>query len=394
MVRVLLLSTAFVVQVQGQQVPVVQSDKPLWAKGKEWRVEARPLVDIGAVEAEPMYEFSDVIGVLRLGDGRVAVANMASGEIRFYDRTGKFLHAAGRKGAGPGEFKQLMGIRPLPNDTIVADDSRDRLLVFSGDGRYVREMRTGGRERSPVGWFSDGSWVGWNPMLRQSPDKTGEWVDSTEFARYAPSGEKLNSFGRLPFVRQARTGRYSSPVEFSARPSMAVGNNHFYHNHSDDYEIDVYDATGKLVKRIRRAWTPIPVEKIDLDRYHDAFVNAPGESGGSTPEFKQFREGRFKEMVFSKTFPAHGQMVFDRAGNLWVAETQRPTGEVMSNRFATPGRQPRNWSVFDPQGRWLGQVQTPARFFVFDIGADYIAGKYLDEFDVEHVRVYALTKPR
>src|SRR5687767_10431206 len=104
MVRVLLLSTAFVVHVHGQQVPVVQSDKPLWAKGKEWRVEARPLVDIGAVEAEPMYEFSDVIGVLRLGDGRVAVANMASGEIRFYDRTGKFLHAAGRKGAGPGEF--------------------------------------------------------------------------------------------------------------------------------------------------------------------------------------------------------------------------------------------------------------------------------------------------
>src|SRR5687768_1766770 len=102
MLRVLLLSTAFAMQVQGQSVPVIHSDKPLWVKGREWRVEPRPLVDIGAVEADPMYEFSDVIGVLRLSDGRVAVANMASGEIRFYDKTGKFLLAAGRKGAGPG----------------------------------------------------------------------------------------------------------------------------------------------------------------------------------------------------------------------------------------------------------------------------------------------------
>lgn len=50
--------------------------------------------------------------------------------------------------------------------------------------------------------------------------------------------------------------------------------------------------------------------------------------------------------------------------------------------------------MFDPQGRWLGQVKTPARFLVFDIGADYIAGKAIDDLDVEHVRVYALNKAR
>jgi hypothetical protein len=50
--------------------------------------------------------------------------------------------------------------------------------------------------------------------------------------------------------------------------------------------------------------------------------------------------------------------------------------------------------VFDPAGVYLGDVEMPERFRVFQIGADFVLGQWRDEDDVEHVRLYPLIKPR
>lgn len=36
---------------------------------------------------------------------------------------------------------------------------------------------------------------------------------------------------------------------------------------------------------------------------------------------------------------------------------------------------PSQWSVFDPAGGWLGDVEMPANFQPYEIGADYVVGK-------------------
>jgi hypothetical protein len=55
--------------------------------------------------------------------------------------------------------------------------------------------------------------------------------------------------------------------------------------------------------------------------------------------------------------------------------------------------EPGRWTVFDPEGRMLGTVATPARFRVFSIGTDYVLGVWRDDMDVEHVRLFTLEKP-
>lgn len=50
-------------------------------------------------------------------------------------------------------------------------------------------------------------------------------------------------------------------------------------------------------------------------------------------------------------------------------------------------------TVFDPDGRELGQVQLPLNFDVSEIGPDYILGVGRDGLDVERVQIYALNKP-
>jgi len=48
--------------------------------------------------------------------------------------------------------------------------------------------------------------------------------------------------------------------------------------------------------------------------------------------------------------------------------------------------------VFDPGGRWLGEMTLPEGFRVFEIGKDYALGVYRDELGIEHVRMYGLVK--
>jgi hypothetical protein len=84
----------------------------------------------------------------------------------------------------------------------------------------------------------------------------------------------------------------------------------------------------------------------------------------------------------------------DRTGNLWTLEPPRPRDNTFVTQFNDTSPKAQVWSVFDSSGKWLGPVQTPGNFLVFEIGADYVLGVWRDEFDVEHVRQYALIKPR
>ncbi len=60
--------------------------------------------------------------------------------------------------------------------------------------------------------------------------------------------------------------------------------------------------------------------------------------------------------------------------------------------FRTSSEAPADWSVFDPEGVWLGRVTLPEGLEIFEIGADYILGRWRDEFEVEYIMVYELVK--
>jgi len=69
-------------------------------------------------------------------------------------------------------------------------------------------------------------------------------------------------------------------------------------------------------------------------------------------------------------------------GWLWVSSVRPPADSTIS------------WQVYDLQGRQVAQLQTPPRFQPHEIGPDYVLGRYLDELDINFVRLYALEGPR
>ena len=81
------------------------------------------------------------------------------------------------------------------------------------------------------------------------------------------------------------------------------------------------------------------------------------------------------------TMPAYSQVIIDVEHNLWVRD------------YAVEEVESHSWTVFNPSGTMLGTVTTPARFRVFEIGADYVLGRWRDEMDTDYVRRYDLNKP-
>lgn len=81
--------------------------------------------------------------------------------------------------------------------------------------------------------------------------------------------------------------------------------------------------------------------------------------------------------------PAYSGLVVDPLGYVWLQEFRLNTAA---------SREPRRWFVFDPAGAWMGVVELPADFDLFEVGEDYVLGNSRDEMDVETIRLLRLSR--
>ncbi|MBL8961552.1 MAG: hypothetical protein JNJ98_16955, partial [Gemmatimonadetes bacterium] len=105
-----------------------RSDKP----AASWSVGSQPLVRIGGAGGTGPTELAQVLGVARLRDGRVVIADGGSTELRVFAPDGSFLRSIGRKGLGPGEFDGILFML-RSHDTLVVHDRQSRLQIYTPD---------------------------------------------------------------------------------------------------------------------------------------------------------------------------------------------------------------------------------------------------------------------
>ena len=68
-------------------VTIVESEDSSWSDGEAWTVSGVPSLSLGAVDGDHQYLFSEVEAVVLLSDGRLAVADRGSNEIRLFRLT-------------------------------------------------------------------------------------------------------------------------------------------------------------------------------------------------------------------------------------------------------------------------------------------------------------------
>lgn len=352
-------------------VTIADSHTPAWAAGQAWSVATTPEVRIGTVDGPEAYRLFEVGDATVLFDGRIAVANSGTHEVRLYSRTGTWIRTIGRQGEGPGEFTYPHRMYRLPGDSLVVVDSR-ALSLFDSAGTFVRSYPRG----APVyGRFADGRYLVelfaagthvpdngiFHPRVALVLLRPGEPSDDT--LAIVDGNEMYDYFDR---------GRVMlMPRPLGKTLSVAVRGGELATGDGTTFEIRVLKEGGTLECIMRRD-ADLTVERSDIERY-EAILDSMGTGA-------QRQRRILKELGYPDRLPAYDRLLYDADGNLWA-------------RRYTVGTEEQRWSVFDPSGRWLGGVSLPADLQVFEIGADYVLGATQDSLGVEYVEEHRLEKP-
>lgn len=373
-------------------IRIVENITPLWQEGQEWHLSPEPVVDIGAAEGDPSQQLYQVANAVRLDDGRIAIANSGTRELRLYDATGSHVRSTGREGDGPGEFRGIGWFQRWPHDSLATFDFfQRRVSIFDDQVVFARAFRLEGVNGvfpQPVGVFDDGRLLA-RAVVGQ-PEEGRHWVPAALYL-YDVTGTLLDSVGadrgtEMLFT-QVGGSRSILPPPFGRSSTVVTRGDLFFVGVTDTYEVKAFNPDGTPVSITRLLVTPHEVSGNDLDAELERQLGFFGDSG-----LRSAIERRLRELPLPETFPAFGPaiasrwpsnhpLIADLDNNFWVMEYDRP------------GSSDVRWSVFDSAGTLLGTVDFPKGFVLLEAGPDYVLGHWKDELDVEHVQLYDLIKP-
>ena len=361
------------------------------APAERWELEVRPALEIGGEAEDGPTTFADIRGVVRLSDGRIAVANMRPSEIRLFDANGAFIRSLGRSGQGPGEFDALLWRLLRSRDTLFAIDNSGRAQVFNPAGQLVRSLS---RSRPPNAQQNP-SRVAFDPngnAIVQALEGTAAGSETPtflsvwrEFPDTARHDRLLRVFGYQPIPRRGPAPPFQV---YGARGVVAADGERICAGVSDRYAIDCYDGQGRATVFIRRTVAAKRVTDDDRQFFREAFLAA---NKGTRPEVIASIQESNRLTQFAQTAPAFTRVMIATSGELWVSAFDRTANSLGPPSYRRP-QKPLRWSIFSPDGRWLADIETPARFMLYEAGSDYVIGATLGPDDVEHVSMYRIKR--
>ena len=356
----------------------------LWGPDEGWIF--TEVLRIGADVGDPDYEFGHVTSIQVDPEGLIYVFDRMASEIRVYDQAGAFLRSMGGRGEGPGEFSGGAAGAFLTRDgrLLVPDLGNQRISAMSPQGEFLGSVMVSYASGFPVRWDADGSGsvlvqrraMGFNedpdleagdPLVRIGPD--GE----EETLVIMPKAETVWMEGAAPRFRY-----------FATEPSWDVGPTGTIRTAmTQRYRIELRDPDGALRSVVTKPWEERPVTDTDRGRFEGLLRAALDRAGLSPPAIDR----QIDNLSYGSTFPAFNQIMEGPEGTTVVQQIDAlgdiealDLSEEMSRRLGS-----RSWEAFDPEGRFLGTFDLPARFTPMVWQPDAVYGRWLDDLDRAHV---------
>jgi hypothetical protein len=354
------LSDALVQDSAG--IAMVENTTPAWRDGQAWRVEPKPVLQLGQLDGDQPHMFANITGAVQLADGSIAVADAGSSQLRIFDPTGQHRRSIGGPGSGPGEFRVIAAMIALPGDSLlVVDPANRRITIVHAPTGASRSQPLPGDVGllTPLALHGERSVIGYAAMSGFDATPGRDTIDVFRIDLDTGHGQLVT---RLPGESR------DHPRGFGPTPVIAAGPDGFWYGSGDTYELRRFDQDAALrgIARVSYAQVPVTAEMIAHYKAQTAEAN---ERFGMPP----------RDLPFPTHLPPYAALLRDSEGNIWV-------------RPLTTELQP-VWNVLDSAGRYLGDVELPTPFVPFQIGTDFVLTRGWDDFGVEYVRLYNVVKP-
>jgi hypothetical protein len=257
-----------------------------------------------------------------------------------FDRNGEFVKSFGPHGEGPGEFQNPHHIALDSEDNIMIKDSgRPVLITYDKDGTFLKDYKlTGGEVKVTSGPRPN------LLVLKGSIDpENGRQLFSLELIN--PDLEVLQVLDKYGFDWPPRDKFRAVEPLFSWSVSP---DNIYIANEDRGYDIWVYDADGKLVRKIQKEYSKIPVS----EKYKEKILKVFPKNMKSMTYFPEFHppfqslvagdDGKLMVSTFEEginpgefmfdTFNEDGVFIGRKSLNIWIWEGHL-WARIRANKF-------------------------------------------------------------
>ena len=360
-------------------VPVKVATSAAWGADEAWSLEE--VVTVGA----PDVDFVDVVGIDADEAGRIYVADRGAQHVRVLDAGGSPLATIGAPGEGPGEFgSNVGGVFLLGGEVVVPDVSNQRISRFDPDGRFLGSRRVSADGGVPIRWD-----VAAGRLVAQRRSVVpGDRTPPPDVVVSLPlEGERVDTLATLPEgVAVQITGGIPRIRQFEPEPMWdTTAEGRFVTAMSDAWHFETRAPDGALEWVATRAIEAAPASGADRRAVEES-LRRMYERRGVPPSIS----GEvIRRMEFADRLPALASLRFGPRDTLWVQHLVPPAewGDERVRIFpAQMGS--RTWSVFGPEGDYLGEVTFPVEFEPLHASGDLWYGITRDQLDVQSVGVF------
>ena len=362
---------------------------------------------IGALEGAEEYTFGMIAGLAVGRDGSIFVADYNGPVIRMYDSAGKFVRKVGRSGGGPGEYRAIQGIAVTTDSRIaIWDPANARITVFDGTGEYKESHAVQNAFFSSNSFAVDRAGNYYVKGIRGAPqpgrDPAHYWL------KVNPAGQVVDTLS-IPLQDSDPSFVLSTPGGY-LRPFVRMTSNALsmqgsvIRGRNDRYAFELLQPSG-TVTRVVRDFKPVRVRREEgqqwqawADYFHTMAMNEQARAAASGGRIRV--PGASFDFKIPSTKPPFRDLNVDGDGRIWVTryaearevpQTPRKAGD---KRPQLTWREPETFDVFEPSGRFVGQIVLPMRTFLMSARGNQLFAVAQGEQDEQYIVRYRIEPAR
>lgn len=288
---------------------------------------------IGSQTENEQYMFYDLRSVQVDDQENIYVLDWKEIKIKVFDKDGKLLRSFGQRGQGPGEMSMPSRMEISPGNNLIIDDlGNSKLIFYSLDGRFIKEI--------PTGKY-------WSSISFKFDSKGYIYADTRSYGDTMSSELKKFDSNLRPIATLASFEEKWSPSVFQAFLTRIS------HNVTRDdnviwlitskYELTVVNSEGRTIKRIMKDYDPVKI----TNEIKEALIEEEFGDRGIPP-------GRTFEVP--SHFPPTRYFIIDDEGRIFVCTYEYEEEDGIYYLC---------YDVFDAEGRYIAKFFHPRDEIIF-----------------------------
>lgn len=330
-------------------IPVVYNPKkPAPPPGTKSKFILEEELCIGDDEEE--YLFAENLAFVSMAvdnEGNIYTVDPKLVEIRKFSPEGKLVSIFGNKGQGPGEMNtpSITGVTSQ-NELMFVDRGNTRITFYSLEGKYLRYIPSHKWRLRRTKFDSKGNIVA--DIYRSFEDEQKRPKMAYEIVKFNQELEPLLTCISIDVTEEfmSRNYTYGGVLVYWE----IAKNDNIYVGYPRNYEFDIINPDGKIIRKIKKEYDPVKVTKEEEGKLSSSIrerMNVPKSHTG----FYYFRvdeEGRIFVRTWEKTKDKRGYF----------------------------------YDVFDPEGKYIAKIPLSGYLKLWVKGKLYTAEETEDGFPV------------